>query len=305
MANSSCANLITAVRARAARSTDTVLITTAFVLAALNEAQIDIVKKCPGQKDLFTIDKTSLRIKRWSTTATDVTVASRASTGIVTLTAAGHDLEVGDFATVVDVENDTDFSGFFEILSVSGNDVTYFQNLAADTGVGATFGTIVKTYGKAKYDISTINPAHISNIWILNAGSTRQQGITYWPKQKFDKNFLPISNEGAGEPTHYTREGNSITFNCPIASDYMGLQIRMDYTAFATAFDAVDSTATSDLLDSDEGLKLFALARVYDTLALTNPNVEAKALKTWALFEKWLSEYRDYNTICLEDSYYD
>lgn len=305
MANTTCANLITTIRARAARLTDAVLITTAFVLAALNDAQIDIAKKCPGQKDLFTIDKTSLRVKRWSTTVVDVTVAVRASTGIVTLTAAGHDLEVGDFATVADVANDTDFDGLVEILSVVDDDITYFQNLAADAGVGATFGTIVKTYGKAKYSVATINPAHISNIWILNGGSTRQQGITYMPKQKFDKNFLPISNEGASEPTHYTREGNSITFNCPTASDYMGLQIRLDYTAFATAFTTVASTSTSDLLNSDEGLIWYALAKVYDTLALTNPKVEAKALKTRAFYEKWLSEYRDYNAVCLEDSYYD
>ena len=253
---------------------------------------------------MFTIDKTSLRITP-ATDSVDVTVAVRASTGIVTLTAAGHGLEVGDFATVADVANDTDFDGLFEILPVDTDDITYFQNLAADTGVGATFGTIVKTSSKAKYSVSTINPAHISNVWILNGGSTRQQGITCWPKSRFDKNFLPISNEGASEPTHYTREGNSITFNCPIASDYMGLQIRLDYTKFAAVFPTVDSTNTSDLLNSDEGLIWYALAKVFDTLALTYPKMEAKALKTRAFYEKWLSDYRDYNTVCLEDLYYE
>ena len=130
------AELITTVRLRSARQNDTILITEDFVLAALNEAQIHIVRTSPRIVGLDSSDATTYWIDRWVTTAIDVTVAVRASTGVVTLTAAGHGLEAGDIASVVDVNNDTSFNGTFEILSVDTNDVTYFSNLAADAGVG-------------------------------------------------------------------------------------------------------------------------------------------------------------------------
>ncbi|GAG34001.1 unnamed protein product, partial [marine sediment metagenome] len=116
------AELITAAKARSARSNDSTLITRVFTLAALNEAQRVIVRKTPRLKELDKSDSTTYRIAAtWTTTGVDVTVAVRASTGVVTLTAAGHVLEVGDIATVADVANDTDFDGNVEILSVDTN----------------------------------------------------------------------------------------------------------------------------------------------------------------------------------------
>jgi len=302
MANMAGSALITTVRARSARSTDSVLVTAAFVLNALNEGQIKIVRETPRLIDLDKSDTTTYRIDRWSTTATAVTVAVRAS-GVVTLTAAGHGLEVGDIATVADVENDTDFDGNFEILSVDTDDITYFQNLADDDGSGATFGTIVKLAAKPTYDISTLDPAHIGGIWILNGAATRRAGLRYRPLPKFRAKYMPISEQAPSEPIEYTRQGDNIIFNCPISRDLQGLRLKIDYTDWAT--DLADDSTASELSNSNEGLILFALSRAYDEIALAQPRFEQKALKTRVLFNNWLSEYQDYNEMLLEELYDD
>jgi hypothetical protein len=267
---------------------------------ALNLGQVDIVSKSPRLLCLDKTDTTTYRIATWSTTAVAVTAGSRASTGVVTLTAASHSLEVGDIATVADVDGaTTSFDGDFEILSVSGDDITYFDNDDADTA--ATFGTIVQKSAKPTYDISTLNPAHISGIWLMNGASTRQEGLRYRPLPEFQAKYIPVSEQSESEPVTYTRQGSNIIFNCPISSDYAGLKLKIDYTGWATAFASVGSTATSDIDNSDKGLILFALAEVYDELALAEPQFETKALKTRALYQQWLAEYNDYNQLCIED----
>ena len=302
MANSTCAELIATVRARAGRSNDSVLITTAFVMDALNEGMVHIVRKSPGLKDLETEDKTTFRIATWSTTAVDVTVASRTS-GVVTMTAEGHSLEAGDVVIVADVEGDTSFDGTFEVLSVDTNDFTYFNNLADDTAT--SFGTCVQNAAKAKLDISSLDPAHIDKIWLLNGSATRPKGMKYMPKDEFFERYIPVALQAESEPYIYTRFGDYLYFNCPFSSSYAGLMLRIDYTAWATAFDAVDSEEESELSNSDKGLILFALAEVFDTIALSVPGVEVKAMKTRAMFDMWLNEYQDYNDLCKEDLYED
>jgi len=219
MANKSGADLITTVRARAARSSDSVLITESFVLDCLNEGQLTIVRNCPRLVDL---DKSS---------------------------------------------------------------TTVYQLSTDDTSI----------------DISTLNPAHIGSIWILNGSSTRQTGLKYRPLQEFRKEYIPIANEGSGEPTEYTRQGNTIFFNCPVSSDYDGLYLHIDYTAFAT--DLANGATTSELSNSNEGLIYFALSRVYDAIALSQPRFESKALKTRVLFDRWLDEYKNYQEMLIEELY--
>lgn len=301
MSNKTGAQLVTAVRQQAARTNDTVLITETFVLEALNEGQLHIVRMTPRIVDLDKSDQTTYRVTRWTTTATAVTVAVRASTGVVTLTAAGHDLEVGDIATVADVENNTDFSGQFEILSVASNDITYFQNKVADTGVGATFGTIVKLAGKASLDISTLNPAHIGGLWLLNGAQTRRRGLHYRELTDFRGKYILTAEEAPSEPTEYTRQGSTLLFNRPVSSDYMGLRFKIDYTAFAT--DLLNGAVASELPDSNKGLILFALAETYDKMALSMPQFETKAIKTRVLFNSWLDEWRDYQEMLIEELY--
>jgi len=219
MANSGADALIDTIRIRAGRQNDTVLITEAFVLGTLNEAQIAIVRKCPRLIDL---DKSS---------------------------------------------------------------TTDYQISTDDTSI----------------DISTLAPAHIGGIWILNGADTRQSGLKYRPLDEFRKKYLPIASEGSDEPTEYTRQGNTIYFNCPVSSGCDDLYLHIDYTDWATTL-ANDSTA-SELSNSDKGLILFSLAEIYDELALAQPQFESKALKTRVLFDRWLDEYRDYNEMQLEELY--
>ena len=234
MANKSGSELVDTVRTRSARTNDSALITEAFVLDQLNEGQIQIVKKVPRHIDLEASDTTTYRIDRWATTEHVISTAVRAATGIVTITSAtAHGLEVGDIATVADTEGtDTDFTGSFEILSVADTThVTYFHNLADESA--STVGTITKSSAKPTLDISTLNPAHIGGIWIQNGASTRQKGLKYRPLGVFRNKYEPVAEEGEGEPDEYTRQGETILFNRPIARDYQGLQLRIDYTAWA------------------------------------------------------------------------
>ena len=300
MTNSTATVLIAAIRAMAGRSNDSVLITSAFVLAALNEAQVHITRKSPGLKDLQVEDKTTFRIATWSTTATAVTVADRTS-GVVTLTAAGHSLEAGDVVVVADVDGaTTSFDGTYEVLSVDTNDFTYFQNFDDDTG--ATFGTCVQSAAKAKLDISSLDPAHIDKIWLLNDSETRPSGMKYMPKDEFFAKYIPAALQAESEPWIYTRFGDYLYFNCPFSSDYAGLMLRIDYTDWPTVLTGAE---TSDLSNSNKGLTLFALSEVYDAIALSVPGVEVKAMKCRAMFDEWLAEYQDYNDLCLEGLYDD
>ena len=221
MANKTCAQLIATIRARAGRPNDSVLITADFVLDALNEAQLHIVRKSPGLMDLVTIDKTTFTI------ATDDT----------------------------------------------------------------------------ELDISTLDPAHIDKIWILNGEDTRQNGMAFLEKGKFFRRFIRIEDMGASEPYIYTRYGHTLYWNLPVSSDFNGLSLRMDYTAWATPFPSADSENKSELSNSDKGLIYFALAECFEAIALSVPAVEIKAIKTRSMFEDWLVEYQDYNDVENETLY--
>lgn len=295
MANKTGTQLITTVRARAARSNDSVLITQDFVLDALNEGQLKIVRECPRLIDL-------------------------------------------------DKKSTADYQ-------VSTNDTSI--------------------------DLSTLNPAHIGGIWILNGASTRKAGLKYRPLDEFRAKYIPIAQEPASEPTEYTRQGNTIYFDCPVSSDYNNLYLHIDYTdwakdlvncvvaiggavrasnvvtvttgtahvfaigdtavladvdsgsetnAFSGSHTVVNALTTttftfaqtgadeanlaagtasmaSELSSSNKGLILFALADIYDEIALAQPRFESKALKTRVLFNNWLDEYSDYNEMQLEELY--
>ncbi len=219
MANKTGAELIATVRARSARTNDNVLITVTFVLDALNEGQVHIVKKCPRLVDM---DKPS---------------------------------------------------------------TTDYQLSTDDTSI----------------DITTLNPAHIGGIWILNGASTRREGLKYRTLEEYRAKYLPVAEQSSGEPIAYTRQGNTIHFNCPVASDYNNLYLQIDYTSWAT--DLLNGAVASELNNSNKGLIFYALAEVYDELAMAQPQFEQKALKTRVLFNQWLDEYTDYNEMLFEELY--
>jgi hypothetical protein len=211
------AQLVTAVKQRAARTNDTVLITTDFVLDALNEAQIKITRETP------------------------------------------------------------------RIVDLDASDTTTYTISTNDTSV----------------NISTLDPAHIGGIWILNGADTRQQGLKYRELSRFRSRYIPIANQSSTEPTEYTRQGNTIYFDAPVSSDYNGLNLHIDYTAWPT--DLANGAVASEITRADKGLILFALAECYDAMALSQPQFEAKALKTRGLFNIWFDEYKDYQMMLIEE----
>ncbi len=301
MANKSGANLIIAVRQQAARTTDTALITETFVLETLNEGQIKIVRETPRIVALDKTDATSFRIDRWSTSAVTIISATRASTGIVTVSATAHGLEVADIATVAGTSGtDTTFNGNFEVLSVADtNTFTYFSNLADEAAT--TVGTVTKLAAKPTLNISSLDPAHIGGLWILNGGSTRRAGLRYRELTDFRRKYIPLSEQSPSEPTEYTRQGSTLYYNRPVSRDYQGLRLRMDYTAWAT--DLVNNGTVSELPLSNKGLIKFALAECYDAIAFAQPRFESKALKERTLFHAWLDEYKSYQESLIEELY--
>jgi len=153
------------------------------------------------------------------------------------------------------------------------------------------------------FDISTLDPIHIGGIWILNGADTRRAGLKYMPLPEFRRKYVPVSEEGSDEPWIYSRQGNHILFNCPVASDYNGLYLKIDYTATPTEFATTASTATSELDDSNEILTFFALATCFDAMAVSLPKFTTNALKAWMDYEKWLARYKDDNEMKLEELY--
>jgi len=175
------------------------------------------------------------------------------------------------------------------LIDLEASDTTTYQISTDDTSI----------------NIATLNPAHIGGIWIQNGANTRKAGLKYRPLNEFRNKYEPISQESSSEPTEYTRQGNTIYFNCPVADDYDELYLRIDYTAWATDLLNTEESVASELSNSDKGLILFALAEIYDELALGRPHFESKALKTRVLFNNWLEEYQQYNEMCLEELYDD
>lgn len=300
MANSKGDALIDTVRARAGRSNDSVLITEAFVLDALNEAQLHIVRKMPRQLDLDKSDRTTYRISSAKTVA--IGGCARSSNVVTVTTSAIHYMMVDQKVLLEDVDSGSEtnaFSGEHTIVSVpTTTTFTIAQTGADESNLAAGTATAFSI------PISTLNPAHIGGIWILNGGDTRQSGIKYKPLKEFRREYIPVEEESTDEWTYYTRQGSHLIFNCPLGSDYNGLYLRIDYTDWATAL-ANNNSTDSDMENSDKGLILFALAEVYDEIALSVPKFEAKALKTRALFNNWLLGYQDYNDMCLETLYDD
>lgn len=293
------AQLITTVRARSGRSNDSILITADFVLDCLNEGQIHIVRETPRLIDLEASDKTTYRIS--SAKTVEIGGAVRLSNVVTVTTTASHLFIVGQTVTLEDVDSGSEtnaFDGDHIIVSVpTATTFTFAQTGTNEANLAEGTATAFSI------PISTLNPAHIGGIWIQNGSSTRKAGLKYRPLTEFRNEYEPVSEESASEPTEYTRQGNTLYFNRPVSSDYNGLYLRIDYTAWATAL-ANDAVA-SKLSNSDKGLIFFALAEVYDELALGQPIFESKALKTRVLFNNWLEEFQQYNEMCLEEFYDD
>lgn len=297
MANKTGAALIVAVRQQAGRTNDTVLITETFVLEALNEGQQEIMRELPRQKDMDSNDSTTFKLSSAKTVAIGGLVRN---TNVVTgTTSAAHNFLSGQKITLSDVDSGSEtnaFGGEVRLASVpTTTTFTYAQTGADESNLAAG------TANAYSFSVAALDPAHIGGIWILNGGATRQQGLKYRKLDWFRRHYLPITQQGASEPTEYMRQGSDINFNIPVGSDFDGLNLLIDYTKWAT--DLLNGSVASELLRSNKGLILFALAECYDALALSMPQFESKALKTRVLFDRWFEKYKDYNDMLIEELY--
>lgn len=156
-----------------------------------------------------------------------------------------------------------------------------------------------------EFDISTLDPAHVGHIWILNGGDTRRRGLQYMPLPQFRLNFMPVSEQATSEPWIFSRQGDNILFNRPIESSLDGLSLKIDFTDKPTDFASTSSTAVSELSGSNNILTFYALATCFDAMAVSVARFQVNALKAWADYEKWLLRYRDDNDMKLEGLYGD
>jgi hypothetical protein len=300
MANTAADALIDTIRARAARTGDTVLITEDFVLAELNKGQVDIIKKTPRQKDMDKVDTSTYRMSSAKTVA--IGGLARSTNVVTATTSAAHYYHVGQKVLMEDVDSGSEtnaFAGTFTVVSVpSTTTFTYAQTGADESNLAEGTSTMLSICA------TILNPAHIGNLWILDGADTKRKGLTYLPLTEFRDRFIPVSSRSAAEPVYYTRQGNDILFDCPPSSDYDGLYLHIDYTDWATDLEN-SGGSSSELSDSDDGLILYSLARVFDEIAFTKPHFEKKALKKRVLYDRWLEEYKDYNELCFEELYND
>jgi hypothetical protein len=140
------------------------------------------------------------------------------------------------------------------------------------------------------YDLSRFDPAiqFIQDVWILNGTSSIH--VEYKEQSAFDIRYPVPSANAAGTPRHWTRRGDTIEFNCPLAAAYDGLLIRVDHTAKPTPFALASSTSYSDIRDCEDGLMMFAWSKLLRIIARDKPMLAQEKL---VQFNEWLDEFED------------
>ena len=168
---------------------------------------------------------------------------------------------------------------------------TYSKTAPLVDDTATSFGTIVKKSDRYFFDVTTLNPFSISDIWIDEGTNTRPGGLENVSRKNFDNRYGPIGVRGEGTPRFYTRRGNVIVMDSPVPSSLSGLPIRIDYTKYPTAL-ANDATV-SILRDSDKGLIFFALGEVFDAISFSQPEFQVKAARARKTYDDWLDSYSE------------
>lgn len=161
--------------------------------------------------------------------------------------------------------------------------------------------TLAAVTDEYEYGLSTFDPAiaHLSQVWILNGTDSKR--LRYKHKDEFDRKYPDVSDIASAMPDYYTRRGNKIEFNCPVSSSYNGYAIRVDYCKWAAEFADTSSAETSDLINADRGLILFAWGDALRVLAKGNTNILRIADEKIILFNAWLDDYADYHDMQTEE----
>ena len=124
--------------------------------------------------------------------------------------------------------------------------------------------------------------AHIRSVWLIDGANSIM--LDFQPLDEFDEALIdPTSSDHNGDkPARWTRRGNYIEVAPRPSSDYDDVDMRIDGVRYAAEFTVNDSSA-SEILDADEGLEYFVVAKAFGAMGdevrrkiwwkkFTNPN---------------------------------
>lgn len=141
-------------------------------------------------------------------------------------------------------------------------------------------------------DNTTQKACHIFNIYFLDGANSYK--LTYFPTDEFDAMYPdPTSSDfEPDKPMRWTeRAGNIEVFPRP-STEYADYTLAIDCDFYAADF-SVDSTKTSDITNSDDGLIYYALSRAFT--AIGGQEGSAKSIENKTYFAEWLSDYQGDN----------
>lgn len=115
--------------------------------------------------------------------------------------------------------------------------------------------------------------AHIDAVWHLDGANSHI--LTYKPVDEFDELLIdPTSTENsAGNPTRWTRRGDTIEVAPRPSSSYNGDDIRVDGVRYAADFTTSDTSA-SEIGDVDEGLIAYGVWKSWQAIGNTAKVIE-------------------------------
>lgn len=178
-----------------------------------------------------------------------------------------------------------------------GDATSAFTHTIATDQITYAISDLTFSGGPNYNDLTDERALFISNVWhVKGANSLR---LNYIPTDEFDSFSIdPTSSEAVTDrPTRWTRRGNNIEVAPRPSSTYNGDGLRVDGMRSPQDFTTNDATA-SEMIDVDEGLKLFAIAKAWESIGdearydiwmrkFTNPNPTATQTIGW------VERYRD------------
>jgi len=139
-----------------------------------------------------------------------------------------------------------------------------------------------------QYSFASLSPKVFYPLRLYYMDETASVELYYLETDHFDRDFPSPADLADGIPDLFTRRGSSFEiYPVPTAAE-AGNFLRLDYTKIPTAFDTDLLSGTSELLDSDEGLIMFATSEAFSAIG----NKDAEAAKYMGKFELWLDNYR-------------
>jgi len=184
--------------------------------------------------------------------------------------------------------------------------------------------TSLDTTGTITYNLSDISAGdytsqpvcHVTDVWYLDGNETRR--LTFKPTDEFDQEHPDPthSDEHFAKPAQWTLRNRTIEMYPYCASSYWNKNIRVDGDFYPREF-STDSTNTSDISRSDEGLILYGVWQAWKAIGIGTPGVQVQAIEAEKAFSNpepsygenygWLEQFRNENEklIAWSGNFYD